>query len=312
MIFKSLKTLLLYVILGFLMVACSGGGGDGKTGTVSVSLTDASTLYNAVVLNIDKVGVVTNKSGVTYYNSDNIGELPISINVLDLPNEATMFLGDIEVPLPEDGSEVCIQQIRLVLANEGNYVILKGDDPLDPLNRHALKTPSGQQSGEKILVKEETFCLSAQDDAVNVTLDFDPDTAITVNQNSANPYQFKPTAMRIIEGNFFEAPAGYIQGEVKVPTPKNADGSCEIVPNPIVTVESYFDSPVLTSKTVALTDGPIVEGDSCYYLGGFKLLLPDNETYDLKATWGNYSATATAAGTNTTDLVLELKQTVTP
>ena len=78
---------------------------------------------------------------------------------VDFPNEATLYLGDIEVPLPDDSGEVCFSQIRLVLADgeDSNYVI-ENDDPT--FKRHPLRTPSGQQSGIKILVKEESCSLS--------------------------------------------------------------------------------------------------------------------------------------------------------
>jgi len=91
---KKLNGLLLCLLIGLLMTACGGGGGDGtsgQVGTVSLSLTDNSALYNSVVLSIEKVGVVTNKSATTYYNSATISELPLPIDVLDLPGSATQF-----------------------------------------------------------------------------------------------------------------------------------------------------------------------------------------------------------------------------
>jgi len=298
--------LLFCLLIGLLMAACGGGGGDdssGQVGTVSLSLTDKSTLYNSVVLSIENVGVVTNKSATTYYNSAYISELPLTIDVLDLPGSATQFLGDIDVPLPDDGSEVCINQIRLVLAKDGNYVIEKGDQNL---TRHDLKTPSGQQSGEKLLVKDETFCISNENDAVNVTIEFDPDTAIIANANSANPYQFKPTSMRIIQGNFFTAPGSFIDGLVKVPTYNSAVG-CELFPTtPVVTVAAY-NSAVLTTRTVALADGPFKENGSCFYSGAFKLLLPDQRTYSLSATWDTFSAEKPSVEHNST-VLLELTE----
>jgi hypothetical protein len=304
-ILRRLNFSLLCLLVGFSMAACSGGGGGGSSdqvGTVSVSLTDNSGIYNSVVLSIEKVGVVASNSATTYYNSADISELPVTIDVLDLPDEATLFLGDIEVPLPGDGSEVCFNQFRLVLSEEGNYVI----ENVDPETKHDLKTPSGQQSGVKLLVKEEAFCLSSDDNAVNLTIEFDPETAIIVKENSTNPYQLKPTSMRIIEGNFFTAPAGFISGVVKVPTPYT-NGSCEVLPVPVVTVAAYKNnSEDPTSKTVALTEGPDEEGGSCYYSGGFKLLLPDDGDYDLLATWDELKAETTVAS-DSTDVVLELE-----
>ena len=305
---KKLNYLLLYLMMGFVMVACGGGGGDsssGQEGTVSMSLTDNSGIYNSVVLNIEKIGIVASNSPTTYYNSADFSELPVSVDILDLPDEATLFLGDIDVPLPVDGSEVCFNQIRLVLGEHGNYVIEDGDLEM---TKHALKTPSGQQSGVKVLVKEEAFCLSNEDDAVNVTIEFDPSTAIIYNEKSANPYQFKPTSMRIIEGNFFTAPEGFISGEVRVQS-LNPDGTCKVLDvTPVVTVAAYNSDDVLTSKTVALADELVeIENNPCYYSGAFKLLLPDEvATYDLLATWDMLQAQATIES-NSPDVVLELE-----
>lgn len=303
---KKLRSLLFCLLIGFSIAACGGGGSNdspGQVGTVGVSLTDNAGLYNAVVLSIEKVGIVASNSSTIYYNSADLSELPITVDVLDLPDETTLFLGDIDVPLPDDGSEVCFNQIRLVLSEEGNYVI----DNVDPDTKYDLKTPSGQQSGVKLLVKEEAFCLSAEDDAVNVTIEFDPATAIIVKENSANPYQLKPTSMRIIKGNFFTAPESFIDGLVSVPTVNSAIGCDEFDTNPIVTVEAYNNSAVLTSKTVALAEGPFKDDGSCFYSGAFKLLLPDQGDYDLFANWDIFTANEPDVEYNST-VLLELTE----
>jgi hypothetical protein len=315
--FKLLCFLLIIGLPLVLLSACGGGGGSGDSGTsssaeavastgsgsVSVSLTDNQALYNAVVLTIKEIGVVASNIETTYYNSADINELPVTVNVLDFPGEASLYLGDIEVPLPENGDEVCFSQIRLVLADEGNYVI-ENNDP--EFQKHPLKTPSGQQSGVKVLAKEESFCLSEQDNAVNVAIEFDPETAIGFNEKRTNRYQLKPTSMRIIKGEFVTAPESFIDGLVALPTYNTATGCEQFSTDPFVTVTAY-NSSTLESKTVALADGPfkeneacdrlckddatclgdciLTEGDFCYYTGSFKLLLPEKEDYDLQATW---------------------------
>lgn len=323
---RSIQARLLCVLLTIglplvLLSGCGGGGGSGdsgtssssgttsaaeavaSTGSVSVSLTDNQALYNAVVLTIEEIGIVASNTETTYYNSDEISELPVTVNVLDFPGEASLYLGDIEVPLPENGDEICFDQIRLVLADEGNYVI-ENNDP--EFHKHPLKTPSGQQSGVKILVKEESFCLSEQDNAVNVAIEFDPATAIGFNEKRTNRYQLKPTSMRIIKGEFSTAPESFIDGLVTLPTYNSATGCEQFSTSPFVTVTAY-NSATLKSKTVALADGPftdneaceqfckddatcledcvLTEADFCYYTGSFKLLLPEKEDYDLQATW---------------------------
>lgn len=332
---RSIQVRLLCVLfLAFplvLLSACGGGGGGDSssstgaaTGTVSVSLTDNHALYNAVVLTIEKIGIVASNTQKTYYNSADIHELPVTVNVLDFSGEASLYLGDIDVSLPENGGEVCFNQIRLVLAEDGNYVI-ENNDP--DFFHHPLKTPSGQQSGVKILVKEEAFCLSEQDNAVNVTIEFDPETAIGFNPNRTNPYQLKPTSMRIIKGEFFTAPESFIDGLVAVPT-YNTAGACEpFATDPFVTVAAY-NSTILRSKTVALASGPykddeaceqwcdgdvdclqtcvLTDDNFCYYTGAFKLLLHDKGTYDLTATWNGFNGEMSGVAYNST-VLLELE-----
>ena len=303
-IFKKLTPLLLFLLIVLSLTACGGGGSSsssGETGTVSVSLTDNDGPYNSVVLNIEKIGIVASNSPTTYYNSSDFSALPVSIDILDLPGEATLFLGNIDIPLPGDGTDTCINQIRLVLADDGNYVV-ENNDP--QMIEHKLKTPSGQQSGVKILVKEETFCLNVENNAVNITIEFDPETAISFNENRANPYQFKPTSLRIIEGSFFTSPESFIDGQVKVPTFNSAVGCEEFDTSPIVNVAAY-NSVVLTSKTVAFTDGPFKDQGSCFYSGAFKLLLPDKGTYDIEAEWRTFYAEKLSVPYNTT-VVLDL------
>lgn len=307
---KKVKFLLLCLLIAFSMTACGGGGSDGSStsgqvGTVGVSLTDNSGLYNAVVLSIEKIGIVASNSDTTYYNSADFSELPVTVDILDLPGEATLFLGDIDVPLPGDGSEVCFNQIRLVLSEEGNYVIENGDPEM---TKHDLKTPSGQTSGVKILVKEEAFCISNEDDSVNVAIEFDPSTAIIFKENSTNPYQFKPTSMRIIKGNFFTAPESFIDGLVSLPTYNTSTGCEEFETKPAVTVTAtYYNTAELASKTVALTEGPFKEDGLCSYSGAFKLLLPDKEIYDLSANWDTFNAEMLKVEYNST-VVLELTE----
>jgi hypothetical protein len=317
-----------------LLAACSGGGGgsDGSstastasttstTGTVHLSLTDNQNLYNAVVLTIVEVGIVASDTATTYYNSTELDNLPLTVNILDFPGKATLPLADIKVDLPENGDPVCFKQIRLVLAAEGdpacpggicNYVVEIGDP-----TKHVLKTPSGQQSGVKILTPND-FCIDADDDAVQVSIDFDPATAIVDNPNK---YILKPTGIRIIEGDWFEAPDSFIDGLVAVPIYNTAAGCEELPPEPtpVVTVKAFdlgtIVDPVVQTWTLA--EGPVSGADvciewcadedpdtksicetdcevellsTCYYSGKFKLLLSAKETYDLTATWENFGS----------------------
>ncbi len=345
---RVLCGLLIFGVPFLLLSACGGsGGGDGSsagtgtgtgTGTVSVSLTDNQTSYNAVVLTIVEVGIVASDTATTYYNSTELDNLPLTVNILDFPGKATLPLADIKVDLPENGDPVCFNQIRLVLAAEGdpscpgeicNYVVEIGDP-----TKHVLKTPSGQQSGVKILTPND-FCIDADDDAVQVSIDFDPATAIVDNPNK---YILKPTGIRIIEGDWFEAPDSFIDGLVAVPIYNTAAGCEELPPEPtpVVTVKAFdlgtIVDPVVQTWTLA--EGPVSGADvciewcadedsdtksicetaceakllsTCYYSGKFKLLLPDMETtnmgtYDLTATWENFGAAEQEVEYNSTVL----------
>jgi hypothetical protein len=356
---RSVKErLFVFLIFGlsvFLLSACGdggGGGGDGtsgissseapepsspvttlSTGVVSVSLTDNQTLYNAVVLTIKEIGIVSSNSDTVYYGSNDLDQLPITINVLDFPKEATIPLDDIEIDLPENGDPVCFNQIRLVLeANDkvyknggvctddlpcNNYLIENGDP-----TAYALKTPSGQQSGVKILTPND-FCVDEDADYVQVSIDFDPMTAINYTGNENNDkhkYILKPTGIRIIKGEWIEFAEGYIDGIVAAPVQTQAD-SCEKVETPLVKIAATYsvepeDDP--EAVTVALADDPVSELEAgafcakwcdddvvletcqtdcveellaeCYYTGPYKLLLPTKDIYDLEASWSKANA----------------------
>ena len=145
---------------------------------------------------------------------------------------------------------------RCVLAPICNYVIETGDP-----TQYELKTPSGQQSGVKILAPND-FCIDAGDNTVQVAIDFDPATAIVHNQNNGNSkdkYLLKPTGIRIIEGNWSTAPDSFIDGLVAVPT-YNAGSLCETLPTtPLVTVAAYNQGTAVAPvvQTVALAEGPV-------------------------------------------------------
>ena len=112
----QVRLLCVFLIIGLplvLLSACGGGGGSGdsetsssagttsaaeavaSTGSVSVSLTDNDRGYNAVVLTIVEVGIVASHNETTYYNSTELDNLPITVNVLDFPEDATLHLADI-------------------------------------------------------------------------------------------------------------------------------------------------------------------------------------------------------------------------
>jgi hypothetical protein len=314
-----------------------------NTGSVSVSLTDNDQGYNAVVLTIVEVGIVASHNETTYYNSTELDNLPITVNVLDFPEDATLHLADIEVDLPENGDPVCFNQIRMILAENpeqykkggecdnnvpcNNYVV--EDDGLK--TAYALKTPSAQQSGVKILTPND-FCIEEGDDTVDISIDFDPMTAIVHTGNEKNDkhkYILKPTGIRIIEGDWYNGPDSYIDGLVAVPTYNTAEVCEEYPTTPMVTVAAY-NGASLEAQTVTLADdGPAAnpaaceewceddffdgptynscrldcEEELCFYSGGFKLLV-DKGIYELEATWEDFSDELIGVEYNSTVLMV--------
>jgi len=260
-----------------LVVSCGGGGGDStstSSGTISVSVTDADVLYNAVVLTVTQLGAALADSDdgdgeAVYYNASVIDWLPVTVDVLDYPDQETFHLADIEVPnLPTDDTPVCFSQIRFVLAENGdcngddcsNYVTVEGDS-------YPLITPSGATSGVKVLAPAE-FCISTGQTVVEIVLDIDPQTAI-LDKFNKEPYEFilKPTQIRIIEGEWssFDRESSFVQGTVAVPVAVNSVtcGEPEYDIFPTVTIGAFepgsSTDPVVKSLSVA--EGSYVEGE---------------------------------------------------
>ncbi len=279
---KGLIRLFAALLLGlplFLVVSCGGGGGSSSSssGTISVAVTDADVLYNAVVLTVTELGAALADSDdgdgeAVYYNASVIDWLPVSVDVLDYPDQQTFHLADIEIPnLPTDGTPVCFSQIRFVL--EENADDCSGDDCSNYVTvegiSYPLKTPSGQTSGVKVLAPSD-FCVSTGQTFVEVVLDIDPQTAVLAKPH--DNYSLKPTQIRIIEGEWSEQPVdGFVQGTVAVPMTYNAAGCGTLsgtVVSPTVSVGAYelgtSTDPV--ALTLSLTEGAYDAGSEEFIL----------------------------------------------
>lgn len=183
-------------LVGVLVLAVTGCGGDGgggngsSLGSLGVSLTDAPACgFNAVNVTVDKVRV--HQSGSANENAAGWTTIalvpPRKINLLDLndPTQGPTFamerLG--ETPL-EAGHYT---QVRLVLVeNSGaqplaNSVVLSGTATEIPLD-----TPSGIQSGIKLI---HQFTVNAGQH-VDLLLDFDACQSIVKTGNAK--YKLKP------------------------------------------------------------------------------------------------------------------------
>ena len=197
------------VALGFAMVlaGCGGGSSGSSTGTLRVGLTDNPHNFNRVVLTIQEVRAVQTGQG----NASTAGlpviktfSPPSTVDVLTL-HFAQAVLGEALVPA---GS---YEQVRLVLAAN-----VAGQDPVnfvtlntDPNTKIALDTPSGQESGLKIVGQ---FSVTAG--VINaILLDFNPDKAI-VSAGSSGRFLLKPTGVRIVQTSTTLSAFGSLSGTV--------------------------------------------------------------------------------------------------
>lgn len=94
------------------------------------------------------------------------------VNLLDLQNGVILPLADVNMP---EGVE--ISQIRLVLNGDNNHVIRKNDQRCD------LQTPSGQQSGIKILIKNPIVIESGY--RYSMIVDFDAAKSVVIRGNGS-------------------------------------------------------------------------------------------------------------------------------
>jgi hypothetical protein len=259
-LFPLLATLLLA------LAACGGGGGDDEaTGTVQLSFTDAAvTDFSAVVVAVKEVRAVpAGREGEGEAGLPLIVSYPApkTINVLDLAFQQEL-LGSAVVPA---GS---YNQLRLVLA--------ANTDPLEPVNylvlaadpeqrKIPLDTPSGQQSGLKVLGR-----FTVEPGQVStVVLDFDPSRAIEAGQSGK--WLFQPTGIRVVETNTLLLAYGAITGEVVQ----------DVTSGGVTTRTPVTDAVVLAVPQGGST--PVAAGPVNTVDGSFRLFLPAG-SYELRAT----------------------------
>ena len=207
---SSLLAALLFVQL----TGCSGSSSTStSTGTLKVGITDKqSDSFANVVVAIREIRLVpAGMEGA----ADNDPRLPLlvsyatphSVDVLTLRFQQEL-LNTVVIPAGT------YNQVRLILepnpngqADPVNYLTLKSD-PTVPKVKIPLKTPSGQQSGLKIVGRFEV-----KPGIINaILLDFDPNTAIVVRGNG--DYNLKPTGIRIVQTTDYLASFNALTGTV--------------------------------------------------------------------------------------------------
>lgn len=182
-----MRTVLFSGIAALALLSACESDDNGKTGTtpISVKITDAPGRYDAVLLNIDKIEILTSNGRTTLDVDDNE-----PFDILEFSMGKDTLLAN------ETIASGRLQEVRLILDDEGNEIIVDGQP-------HALTTPSGQSSGVKIKVQDELI----PNVAYTLLLDFD--VASSIVQQGNGGYSLKPVIRAIPE-----AVSGVIHGVV--------------------------------------------------------------------------------------------------
>lgn len=175
------------IVAAALLAGCGGSGGGTSTGTANVMLADSPSCgYDHVYVTPDRIEISSDgNSWTTIPVNSGVGR----IDLLNLNNGTLISLG--QTPLTAGTYE----QVRLVLAANGNSppwansVVLTGT-----IAEIALKTPSGQQSGYKIV---GPFTVPAGSMA-DLVLDFNACKSIVV-AGASGQYLLKPVVTAIAE-----------------------------------------------------------------------------------------------------------------
>lgn len=206
---------------------CSGSSSSAPaTGTLKVGITDKqSDLFQEVVVAIKEIRLVP--AGMESARDDDPGlpllvsyATPHTVEVLTLRFQQEL-LGTVVIPAGT------YNQVRLILepnpngqAPPLNYLTLKSD----PTVKIPLKTPSGQQSGLKVLGRFEV-----KPGIINaILIDFDPNTAIVDRGNG--DYNLKPTGIRIVQTSDYLASFNALTGTVASPFKDWSSATLSVVP----------------------------------------------------------------------------------
>jgi hypothetical protein len=180
------KLILFATALSLTFFACKKDSrtSAGSTAHMTVKLTDAPGAFDAVILSIKSVVIVTDAGEHTL----NVNGGPIDI--LRFRQGKDTVLADQDIPAGT------IQQVRLVLNDSGNRVVVGGVS-------FDLTTPSGQTSGVKLNVHDNLTAGIAY----TMRLDFDAAQSIVLTGNGK--YILKPVIRAIPQ-----AVSGAISGMV--------------------------------------------------------------------------------------------------
>ncbi len=171
------------LVLSIGFSACEKTDNAEGTSKMDVTMTDAPGAYDSVILNVQSIQVLTNK-----------GTSTIAVNAMF---DILLFRNGRDTLIAsQDIASGKIQEVRLILANTGNRVVVDGQS-------HELNTPSGQSSGVKLKVHDELL------PGVAYTLKLDFDVATSIVQTGNGSYNLKPVIRAIPIGV-----SGAIKGEI--------------------------------------------------------------------------------------------------
>jgi hypothetical protein len=189
-LFVSFLSIIMFLSCSDLGGSGAGGSGAGGTGTLSLSLTDASTdEYQAVYITIDEVQVHLrgNETNPNSWQSIDMYDSPLTVNLLELVNGVREELGIAELPAGH------YTQMRLIIGNTpddpnlpyANFVIDNSNPPVT----YPLKIPSGTQTGEKIV---GGFDINANQ-TTELILDIDACRSVVKSAGNSGKWLLKPT-----------------------------------------------------------------------------------------------------------------------
>lgn len=168
------KLLLFAAVLCVGFFSCKKDNKGNEMSHVSVRLTDAPGVFSNVFLNVKSVVVITEKGENTLDIKGGV------IDILRFRNGRDTLIADADIPAGR------IQQVRLVLNETGNRVVVGGIS-------YDLTTPSGQTSGVKLNVQDN---LTA---GVAYTLKLDFDVAKSIVLTGNGKYILKPVIRTIAD-----------------------------------------------------------------------------------------------------------------
>ncbi|MEJ2108656.1 MAG: DUF4382 domain-containing protein [Acidobacteriota bacterium] len=242
------------ILMALSLVSCADRNVNNSSGTLELSLIDASGDYTEVVITIIEVQVNHEINGWQTLTGAELN-LPLTVNLLDLVNGTMAYLGATEV---EAGHYT---QMRLILdsSSGANYIV--DDGVTSP-----LKIPSGFNTGVKLV---NGFNITAAG-STELILDFDVKKSIVKAGNSGQ-YLLKPTVKVV------DTVTNSVSGNVGV-----TEGNLPEGVN--VTAQKYSGEGSLLNEAdrviVAASSGLDEFGNFSMYL---PILLPNDPPYNIVA-----------------------------